>query len=229
MLDINETSLVQVTNLGTAPLKYSYASRPYYLAPGRTVGVPYYAASLWFGNPTAIDTGTSEDRHLKHRTIEIDRLSALYGLCGAPWSTDGPFTQTDPIDSRIAREYVVRSDGQYYHPHLPNVRVTDLEGTVLPVVVMDPEGADITPVDASSKSEARATQDAISSLQQQLRSLQLQLARQSAPTGPADDTMAAGTTDTPLVAPDAPEPTAGKPTIDAPRRPGRPRKNASVV
>jgi hypothetical protein len=227
MFDINETTLVQITNLGDKPLHYKYGSRPYILPPGKIIGVPYYAACVWFGNPLAVDEGTSEERDRKFRTEEIDRLSTLYGLCGAPWNSSEPYIQSDFMDDRISFEYDKRDDGWFWHPNLPNVRVTTLEGDTLPVVVMDPEGETVTPAEASSKSEARATTAAIESLQQQLHSLRLQLARQNEGVVAVPDESRQGVTDAPEVLPEAQPSTVRGPTIDAPadkRGPGRPRK-----
>jgi hypothetical protein len=219
-LDVNETTLVQVTNLGSRPLKYQYASRPYLLPPGKATGVPYYAAQTWFGDPTAVDT---EDN--RARSAEVDRMGVLYALGGTNWTTEEPFTHVDPTNEKVTFEYVER-DGVYWHPNLPWVEVKTLEGEVLPVVVVDPAGDDVTPAEASSKSEAKATADAIATLQSQLHSLQLQLARTNQPVAPGAEFASDATTTSPAIAPEsAPEPTAGRPSVDKPRGPGRPRKN----
>lgn len=220
--DFNETTLVRVTNLGDRPLKRKYANRPYILNPGVAAAIPYHAAVSWFGDPFAAD---KEDE--RERTEERERISTLYGVYSDPWTSDIPFTLEAPLDERgLKWEYVERADGQYWHPNLPNVEITDLDGNTLPFVAVDPEGDVVTEAAVATVSEQKALHDQVQWLQQQLRNLQLEQARKTAGVEVNPEFLQDGVASGPTVAPSVtPEPTAGEPTVAGQKRgPGRPRR-----
>lgn len=166
---IPESTVVRVTNDGTAKFVAKYANNRYSIEPGSAAIVPYYAAVLWFGDPRATNIG--DKRITQFRAHEVDRLSAKYGLVGAPFYSDEDTVTVNVDGEKIELRYV---DAR--HPNLPRCTVETVDGERLVTVIDDPAGDHLTAQPQTVK-QARQTEDAVRSLQNQMQVLMAELAR----------------------------------------------------
>lgn len=166
---IPESTVVRVTNTAGAKFVGKYANNRYVIEPGQTAIVPYYAAVLWFGDPRATNVGDA--RLTQYRAHEVDRLSAKYGLIGAPFYSDQDTVTTTVDGEKVELRYV---DAR--HPNLPRCTVETVDGDRLITVIDDPAGDHLTAQPQTVK-QARATEDAVQGLQRQMQVLMAELAR----------------------------------------------------
>lgn len=122
-MSFESPTLVRVTNEGDRPFSDGYASVKYTILPGKTVVVPWEAATLWLGDPRLVD---EEDRALFPRTEEVGRVLVRNGLHLDP---EGP-PQTDP------ERLVERA---------PKLKVADIDGEVIVMLAGDPTGETALP------------------------------------------------------------------------------------
>jgi hypothetical protein len=235
--EFNENTSVRVVNAGSKTFKGGHANTTYLIEPGKSRFVPFHAAVRWAGNPWAVNEGQHRETHW--RTLEIDRLSTLYGVYSDPWTVEEPWTRMDYSDKRPETDavYVQRDDAPgspYYHPNLPNLIVEDSEGNQLPTVLSDPEGDIVSPAEIATRAEQRTLSAQIAELQRQVAQAQLQMAQtQSAIPETTEfdnpDVVSSTPSQSPAPNPESLNPTT-KPTNGVPRSsgagrgPGRPRK-----
>lgn len=234
--EFNEYTAVKVTNVGTTTFKGGHAGKTFVIAPGESRFVQWDAVCRWVGNPFAVNVG--DDRATHWRTGEADRLSTLYGTYSDPWTTEDEhevFMEGAPPGMKPMR-YVLGTDGKYHHPHLPQLEVRDSHDKVLKTVLADPEGADITPAQATTIAERSALEDQLAEVRRLQAQLQLQLA-QNATNVPVNPEFEEDRTSNPdsesSITPEPKSP--GRPTVGDPRStpsngprrgPGRPPKSS---
>lgn len=221
---IPESTISYVVNKGDRAFKGMWANQEYVIAPGATAVVPYFAMCSWFGDPRAVNIGDPDANFdSQHRTHAYRALSARYGTQNDSWYIDAMDVppdapaptvsdihwvspQTNP-HGRPAPVYYFDPDrganGAWVHPNIPKVEVYR-DGSLsdrIVTVLDDPHGDHLTPAATHSISEAKAIDDAVASLQQQVAQLQLEAAQKRQ--GLALDTdFADGVADAPPVVPD---------------------------
>lgn len=233
---IHHSTLCEVKNVGTAPVKVGYDNMVWVIKPQQTSTIPYFAACLMFGDPRSVDTDVN-DPDKRHRTMEAARLDILYGTYSAPWYKDEPYTWKNPIDARpeLEREYVPLADGRFIHPNLPRVEVHFSDGERIVTVIEDPAGDGLTDAKRTAQSESKVQGDQIAELQRQLAQLQYQqsMTSQKIQANPDFEGDLGAATEAPAVTP-SPRPVidddggiAASGTSSTSRRgPGRPRKDS---
>lgn len=107
---------LRINNVGDEPFVDRYDGQRFTVAPGSDLFVPWEAAVLWFGDPTAVDLGPGN----KHRTAERERLFMRSGLAGA--SADEFQVERPQIDC--------------FNPE---------NGTPVPMLMHDPDGPPSNP------------------------------------------------------------------------------------
>jgi hypothetical protein len=162
--DIANEALI-VENLGEADFKAQYGGQWYRVAPGEKAIIRRDAAFLWFGDPRKMDT-VRNGRVLAERLGEVDRIKLRYGI------TDF----TDPQSG-------VRTTWE----DLPQVRVTNSSGEEIKMVIHDPAGDVVTPVE-QTREENRVLTESIANMKAQIAALEAQQSNRPAPTeGPIDE------------------------------------------
>lgn len=116
--------LVRLKNIGQTRFVEHYANERYVLEPGAQSIVPYYAMTLWTGDPTLIGDA---------RLLEMDRLMIRYGkLTDADlWSSFQPYLEAEDLDGKKIITVLEDPEGINVTPAAPTIReAADLERVI---------------------------------------------------------------------------------------------------
>ena len=175
---MSEQVAVRVRNIGDSRLKLEYANQTWLVEPGEDAIAPYLAACYWFGDPRAVNIGDSNrNRSTQYRTLEVDRLSVLYGVYSDAFTADDDDTWTveqkvDDYRKLEPRPYVNRR-----HPNLPQVEVYDLTTSERILTVIDDPAGDLNAEHSNSSLESQALKDQMLAMQAQMSAMAAQLAQ----------------------------------------------------
>lgn len=175
---MSEQVAVRVRNIGDSRLKLEYANQTWKVEPGEDAIAPYLAACYWFGDPRSVNVGDpNRNRNTQYRTLEIDRLSVLYGVYSEAFVAEDDDTWTveqkvDDYRKLEPRPYVNRR-----HPNLPQVEVYDLTTAERILTVIDDPAGDLNAEHSNSSLESEALQGQLNAMQESIKALTAQLAQ----------------------------------------------------
>lgn len=180
--------MVVIQNTGDQPFVGLYAAQKYALPPGQQMVVPFMAMCLWMGHPEAFDVPNDPER--KFRTDEFARLTTRYGVYDDAFLVyvEGP------------------DEGKtVWQVKTPKIRAVDIQTQEQIITVMDDPMGELSSPGAEAIRQQQTTAQMMAQMQQQIITLQSQLAAMQAdPSTPITVIPPEhGATDTKAVAPTA--------------------------
>lgn len=161
-----EVQVVRIRNTGTEPWTGEYASNRYTIPVAGEVVVPFLAMCLWLGHPDAMDV--PGDRQRQFRTDEFERLGTRYGVYENAWRE-----ATHPQSKY--REDPEAEGKTEWDMARPSLDAFDINNVPIITVADDPQGEHLAP-DALATAQARDTAATMTAMQQQIATLQAQIA-----------------------------------------------------